>query len=536
MKLPIYQESEFTATEESSAALLHKFRSLIENSNDGVAIFSKDGELTYVSPAIETILGYTEDECMRMDISSIVHPDNLEANVQLMQKALGNPGVAIRGYVKRMKHKDGSWRWIESTLVNRLDDPALEGIIDNFRDITERKLAEERLHYANRLYAFTSALNHTIVHCTDEQTLFREACRIATEIAQFKMAWIGLIDEPADLLKPEVCAGEGCEYLTGIRISTLGHLAEGNGPTGIAVRENRSAICNDIKSDRDMDTWKEKALQYGFRSSIALPIHKSGNVIGSFTLYSPVPGFFDSEEVRLLEAAARDISFALDLFQKEKLRESLTAKLKHHELVLLRAQEVANFGSYEVDLRTRTAVWSDQFCAIYGVSACDSVQSLESWMSFIHPEDLEYVTQELYRSDTTARNINIHYRIIRRDGAVRNIFCYRQIEFDRSGKPVGAFVVAHDITDEMANMTEIKRQNEKLRNIAWTQSHKVRAPLANILGLCQLLRETAGTDDYEKVVAGLMASAERLDGVIAEIVTNTRESTFHNRGLPIDLY
>ena len=83
---------------------------------------------------------------------------------------------------------------MEATLTNLLHEPAVDGIIDNFRDVTEKKLAEEKIIHLNRLYAFISQINQAIVHSSDEQTVFKEACRIAIEIGKFQAAWIGIID------------------------------------------------------------------------------------------------------------------------------------------------------------------------------------------------------------------------------------------------------------------------------------------------------------------------------------------------------
>jgi PAS domain S-box-containing protein len=127
------------------AANEKRFRALVENGTDAVAILSETGGVNYISSSIERILGYTEDEALKMNKFSIVHPDDLECAKKVWEQMLASYGVPVSGVSCRMRHKDGSWRWLEATITNLLNDPDVNGIVDNFRDVTEKKLADEGL-------------------------------------------------------------------------------------------------------------------------------------------------------------------------------------------------------------------------------------------------------------------------------------------------------------------------------------------------------------------------------------------------------
>ncbi len=172
----------------------HVFRALLEHSDDCIVIFSSLGIPTYVSPSVKKVLGYTEREVMEMDIFTLAHPDDYNPGPEIMERILMHPGIPMKSHTGRMRHKNGDWRWIECTVTNLLDDPSVGGIVDNFRDVTERKLAEEQILHANRLYAFISQVNQTIVRVTNEEDLFKEVCRIAIAYGHFKVAWIGLFN------------------------------------------------------------------------------------------------------------------------------------------------------------------------------------------------------------------------------------------------------------------------------------------------------------------------------------------------------
>src|SRR5690606_19187913 len=101
------------------------------------------GEMVYVTPSIKPTLGYTPDEFMA-GIVSLLHPDDLDAGQRVWAEVMARPGGegAIRC---RVRHADGSWRWLECIGINATDQPAVRGILWNYRDITEHVVAEQDL-------------------------------------------------------------------------------------------------------------------------------------------------------------------------------------------------------------------------------------------------------------------------------------------------------------------------------------------------------------------------------------------------------
>lgn len=122
-----------------------KFRSLVEQASDGVVILTEDGRPLYTSPALQRILGYTEDEMMQLNLTSLTHPDDAEKIYKVWKKVMENPGVPIKGHSSRVLHKDGSWRWFEDTITNMLHVPSIRGIVENLRDVTEKLQIEQRI-------------------------------------------------------------------------------------------------------------------------------------------------------------------------------------------------------------------------------------------------------------------------------------------------------------------------------------------------------------------------------------------------------
>jgi GAF domain-containing protein len=183
-----------------------------------------------------------------------------------------------------------------------------EGAVAVTHDITERKMAEQRIARLTKLYVVLSRVNEMIVRTHDEEVLLREVCRIVAEEGEFPLVWVGKVK--GRRVKPTASHGSAADYLKEIKVEVDGAL--GTGPTGTCIRENRPAINNDFDTNPSTAPWREQALRYGFRASGAFPMHRQERVIGALTLYAPNPRAFNTEQVNLLEALCADISYALE--------------------------------------------------------------------------------------------------------------------------------------------------------------------------------------------------------------------------------
>ncbi|MEG4393037.1 EAL domain-containing protein [Microcoleus sp. BROC3] len=122
-----------------------RFRSLIENATDITIILDAEGIFRYISPSVKRILGYAPHQAIGRSALEIVHPDDCAAIAQTLQKAIENPKRSQSPLEYRVRHRNGSWCYVEAVATNLLHDPAVKGIVINCHDITQRKLAEEQL-------------------------------------------------------------------------------------------------------------------------------------------------------------------------------------------------------------------------------------------------------------------------------------------------------------------------------------------------------------------------------------------------------
>lgn len=127
---------------------------LLENASEVVTIYEKDGSVRYISPSVKKILGYTPDEMVGTKNIKYVHPDGIEVVKQMFIDLLERPEEPAMIQYSSIR-KDGQPIWLEATGNNLLSDPAIQGIIVNSRDITERRRAEMEERMRTKMQALS---------------------------------------------------------------------------------------------------------------------------------------------------------------------------------------------------------------------------------------------------------------------------------------------------------------------------------------------------------------------------------------------
>ena len=137
----------------------NRFRAMVEKSAEGILLLLPNRDIIYASPSVERVLGYTPEELTVQSLIDHCHQDYRQHATDTWTQLLQDPDHVSTGEAM-IRHKDGSWRWIESTTRNLLHEPSVQAVVVNFRDITERKLAqaererlEQRLRQAEKMEA-----------------------------------------------------------------------------------------------------------------------------------------------------------------------------------------------------------------------------------------------------------------------------------------------------------------------------------------------------------------------------------------------
>jgi diguanylate cyclase (GGDEF)-like protein len=220
----------------------------------------------------------------------------------------------------RLRRSDGAWidlRQVIEPLHDGVSARDAKRWFSTFQDVTDQRQAQSRIGRLNRVYAVLSGINALIVRVRDRDELFREACRIAVEAGQFRLAWIGVVDPDAKQIRPVAWQGTDEDY---VKLMPLGLNAAGVGTFGLAgraVRERKPMVVDDMVTDARV-LLPEEASRRGLRSLAVLPLLAGDGVAAVLALYAAETGFFDAEEMKLLIELAGDIAFALDHIAKEE--------------------------------------------------------------------------------------------------------------------------------------------------------------------------------------------------------------------------
>jgi PAS domain S-box-containing protein len=142
-----------------------RFRALIEHAPDVILVVAADGKVHYASPAAQTVLGVAPENLSGRSLLAEAHPEDQVPLTSALQAVVGHPGEVVERTEFRLRHADGTWRWLEATGTNQIGNSAVDGIVINARDISDTKDAEEEiarqrenLHQREKLAAMGSLL------------------------------------------------------------------------------------------------------------------------------------------------------------------------------------------------------------------------------------------------------------------------------------------------------------------------------------------------------------------------------------------
>lgn len=226
-------------------------------------------------------------------------------------------------------------------------------IPDNEAD-RKRERADARIHKLTQIYRALSEINQAIVRMSDEEELFPLVCQIAVDFGGVSMAWIGFTDQESERIVPVASYGAGTDSLKYIQIST--------------------------PQDKP-----ESSFRWG--SSGSFPIQRNGQPFAVLSVYHGEEDFFDSETTELLDEMTRDITFALDNFDRERERRDALEALRASEQHFRAYFERSMFGMAASRPDKSWIEVNQAFCDMLGYTAEELVTT--TWDDLTHPDDLE---------------------------------------------------------------------------------------------------------------------------------------------------
>jgi len=517
--------------------LLKHFEYLTRYANDMIIVANEMGEIVEANERAQQALGYSREELLQKRILDLYAPHVRPKIPDEYEKLRRDGALIIEGVYQR---KDGSTFPVETSarMIEVSGARYLQGIA---RDITERKLSERWIHRLNNFYLAISRANEAIVLIKDRDRLFQEICRIAVKYGQFKLAWIGLVDDETRTLKVAAFSGEASEYLDGIQVAIDADKPEGYGPTGKSVRDDRESICNDFINDPSTRPWHENAKKHGLLANASYPLRLEGRAVGALSLYADEANYFDLNLVNLLSDLARDISLALDNFAREDRRRKIERMLQASEEHFRFLAENSTDMLYRMSLPDgRYEYVSPASVKLCGYAPEEFYRAPLLIRRLIHPDWHAYFEAQWAKLVAGEILPIYEFQIIHKSGETRWMQQRNSPILDGSGALIAIQGVVIDITEhKLLELMRAKMEHAGRLNVAAEMAsglaHELSQPLSacnNYLDGC-LRRMDANDWDREKLHMAVQLAHKQADraGKIINHLKNLVRKQGHERTL-----
>ncbi len=279
-----------------------RFRKMIEQSGDIILRVDPQGRISYASDSIMRILGYPAEEMLGTGPAEIVHPVDIPIFMDVLSSLQGLPGEC-RAVRFRVRHRDGRWLWLDMTVTNLLEDPAVGAFVVNARDLCERRLIEVKLQQ---------------LALAEVAALYETARKINASLA-FEQVAESVVNSVLETLKPDLallflCQGDA--LILQAHAPEQGGLQHDNTPDhclgeclcGLAASSGRPVYSRDIRVDPRC-TWQE-CKKAGVISLAAIPLRSGSQVIGVLSLATVTERDFE-QQATFLEALADQLATGL---------------------------------------------------------------------------------------------------------------------------------------------------------------------------------------------------------------------------------
>ncbi|MDP1800485.1 MAG: PAS domain S-box protein [Bacteroidota bacterium] len=393
-----------------------RFRKLVENSHDGIALLGSHRKLIYVSPSVFRILGYTSDELMEADLMDYIHPNDKERVTKALEDIITRYGET-ENIIYQVKSKNGVWRWLNSSITNMLHESSIKAIVFNYGDITERINAELQIEYDRRN-------SEALINSTND------------------LMWS--IDTKGKLIKANKAFISLMELISGVSFKSGDVL---DSIPGISAENKKrwehyyfkafsgeSQVFEECNNFNEQEIWNEISMQ---------PI-------------------FENNEVTGVSCFSRNIS---------ESKKSLEI-IKRSEEMMAEAQRIAHFGSWEMSLiesennSLNTLKWSDELYRIFGRKRSEYESNIKNFFAVVHPDDRDIVTGAMEKALKENSKYNIEHRVVLPNGEIRWVVENANITVnEKTMMPQKMIGTVEDITYRKKAELAQKKAEANLRNI-----------------------------------------------------------------------
>ena len=423
-----------------------RFRATFEQAAVGVAHTTTEGRFLQANGKLCQMLGYSAAELRALTTRELTHNDDRDKHDALRLELLAGRRTSY-AIEKRFLHRDGAVIWVNRTVMlarrPSRNEPYLIQVIE---DISERKATEARVQRLMRARRVMAECTHVLIHAVDETRMLEDMCRILVESGGYKMAWVGFpTGDAGGGIRAVAHAGFGDDA----PMSAPGAWSANGRYQGFmwdVITTGNPHVARNILEDPAHRRRRARALQHHFQSSIGLPLHGDGAIIGAAAIYAREAEAFDADEIGLLSELVADIAYGIVNLRTRIAREQAELRSRESEQRFRETFEQAAVGITRVDLSGVLVDMNQKFCDMLGYGKEELLG--RHIKDITHPDDYgvgsQYRSQLAYRAMKTAAG---EKRFVRKDGTALWARRTMSTACDTEGRPLYVISVVEDISE-----------------------------------------------------------------------------------------
>jgi two-component system, cell cycle sensor histidine kinase and response regulator CckA len=463
-----------------------RFRYLIENGREAVLLINQEGVITYATPNLHRVLGYSAEEYVGRNAFAIVHPEDLAKATELFESLLGAPGK-IGTTVIRAQAKTGPWRWIEGTGQNLLATPQIKAVVCNIRDITTEREA---------------------------QLALRQNEELNTRILESLPAGVLKVDQSGQVRHANELAMTMLGRRTDHQLDVRDALGNATYPNGQVCLLHEHPVFRCLKTGER-------------QTSIILGLQKpNGSTLwaaqSAAPFFDPASGQQDGAVLSLVDVTAQ-----VEAERKLRLNEARLETIARATLDAI----------WDWDIENDVLRWNANYSSMFGYTEEDTPRTLADCQQRCHPEDAARARPSFQRALDGSDPIWCEeFRYRRADGTYAHVYNRSYIIRNDQGRAVRVLSAMMDVTKLKEAEAELSRSYERLRHaqkmeslgqLAGGVAHDFNNILTVIEGHAELLKREAKSPDARESAEEIISAVIRASSLTRQLLTFSRKNIFH---------
>lgn len=459
---------------------------VLERLSQGFLTAGRDGRLSSHNPAARELTGVASAEAMNKMTLQELFPDGFEQTLPLLTKPEAE-SLQLQAY-----HPVLDTRYQLAIYAHHHELAVF------FQDITEvwrhEKLMSLEKQMLSSLLASENSLDETIATLLhDYENVFpgRTACLLRMAPLEVPLAPLNAPSLPEDVSQRW--------------LALLNEQSVAQWQTWLAGSEFRYWHAGEPSPAAQL------LPDLGYANAVMVPIEShQGELTAVLAIcYGQAAWLERSHEAYFLQRIRMSLQTIIEYKQQHW-------QLGHTQQRFHQFSQVTTDAIWDCDLHSRQLRWNQALTSLFGYASELLESDLDWWLAAIHPDEQARVASERDTALQQGReDWKAEYRFRCADGSYRWVFDRGRILYDQQGQPSRMFGSLQDTHQLRLQREQLLAQNQRLLEVAWRQSHEVRRPLANLLGLLDLLRQDPGET---QLVELLLSEAQQLDQIVQAIV------------------